>query len=66
MGFDGAHGQVQLFGDLGIGLAQHHQAQHLGLTIGELVGITEKRHLFVHMAFQIVALGFHRGLFHAD
>ncbi len=38
MRLDGAHAQVQLPGDLGVGVAERDQAQHRDLALGQVVG----------------------------
>ena len=40
---DGAHAEVELRGDLGVGVAERDQAQDVELTFGEVVGRTRRR-----------------------
>src|SRR5271155_3135183 len=37
VGLDGAHRQIQLRGDLCVGVPERDQSQHVGLTLGEIV-----------------------------
>ena len=43
MRLDGAHRQEQLLGDLGVGVAERDQPQHLDLALGEVVGRPGRR-----------------------
>ena len=43
MGLDGAHREEHLLADLAVGVAEGEQAQHLHLTIAEVVGTAERR-----------------------